>query len=178
MTSFVSGVLSGLAGPAGPPFIILVIFYNFSRMTFLGTYLLSRILTSIQVLVMLLLGSTGYTEELIPSVAGSLVGGFIGAMFGTEISKRVNQDVFIAVLQTILFVSSLLIILDETGIEIYAMLVALLLISVHYFVKRCVLNRQIKDEHQRLKESSVQTYDVGEGEPSDDPNFTPGMEGP
>merc|ERR1719433_1353703 len=88
---FISGLLSGVAGIGGPPFIILALFYNVSRETFIGTYLFSRLLVSFSVLIILAITEDKYTGDLIPSIGATTVGGFCGVTLGQELSKHVKH---------------------------------------------------------------------------------------
>ena len=61
----------------------------------------SRVLTSIQVLVFLLLDpENALSEELLPSIIGAMFAGFFGVLIGTRIAGKVDQKMFNKVLQS------------------------------------------------------------------------------
>ena len=95
------GLLSGIAGLGGPPFIILALFYTVSRETFIGTYLCARTLVSFTVLITIAITDDTLTSDVVPSIGTTMLGGFCGVTLGQELSKHVKPKVFIKVLQSI-----------------------------------------------------------------------------
>jgi len=153
-----SGVLSGIAGLGGPPFILFVLYYNFERDTFIATFVGSRVLASIQVLVFLLLDpENALSEELLPSIIGAMFAGFFGVLIGTRIAGKVDQKMFSKVLQIILTAASVLIVLDETGLEFHITGGVMGLIIL-YNISLVLISKRSNLEHQKLQETSTQTY--------------------
>jgi len=153
---FLSGLLSGIAGLGGPPFIILALFYTVSRETFIGTYLCARTLVSFTVLITIAITDDTLTSDVVPSIGTTMLGGFCGVTLGQELSKHVKPKVFIKVLQIILLLSSVLISLDDTGVEFIAAGATFGLLLLYSAYKWWRLKQEL--EFGPLKETQVKPY--------------------
>lgn len=153
---FLSGLLSGIAGLGGPPFIILALFYTVLRETFIGTYLCARTMVSFTVLITIAITDDTLISDVTPSIGASMVGGFCGVTLGQELSKHVKPKLFIKVLQIILLLSSVLISLDDTGVEFIAAGGTFGLVLIYSAYKWWRLKQEL--EFGPLKETDVKPY--------------------
>lgn len=114
ITCFFSGVLQGLAGVGGPPFIVFVLLFNYDKKSFLGTYVGNTVIRSATCMFFLWYAGN-YRMALMPNYICVVLFSIIGSMIGLRLATHVDQKVFRRVLQAVLLLASVSVGTTGTG---------------------------------------------------------------
>lgn len=151
----VSGGLSGCSGIGDAPFMVLAIFLNLQRETFIGTFMVARLVISFIVYGVSLFKNDALNEGLVMSLVGTACGGLLGTILGKELFKMINHEIYMKCLQVILLGSCLAVIFnDGSNKEVYIVGITVMLISSYYLCRRW-FKRNKKMEHEVLRENSI-----------------------
>jgi len=120
VTCCISGILQGLAGVGGPPFIIFVLLFNYDKKSFIGTYVGNTVIRCIACMFFLFQAGN-YHMALISNYASVVVFAILGSIIGLGVSKHVDQKTFRRVLQAVLLLASVSVGSTGTGYTLLAL---------------------------------------------------------